>query len=163
MPKKKVKKVKKVKSVKKTKAAKKKKIIKKIKPIKKGPKALGKVTHFFDRISVAIIKTAGTIKVGDFLRFLGKTGEFVQQVDSIQINHKNVPVVNKGAEIGIKVDQEAKVGSLVFPSSEKEAKPKFEYQPIIAKPANKILPPGPAALKELPKKDNLGDVKFLNF
>ncbi len=152
MPKKKVKKIKKVKSAKKVKAAKNKKV-----------KALGKVTHFFDRISVAIVKTAGTIKVGDFLRFLGKAGEFVQKVDSIQINHKNVPVVNKGAEIGIKVIQEAKVGSLVFPSSEKEAKPKFEYQPIMAKPANKILLPGAVVPKELPKKDNLGDVKFLSF
>jgi len=98
----------------------KKKTVKKKKSRKvKGPKSLGKITHYFDKISVAIIKTSATLKVGDYIFIHGKGGNnFHQTISSIQINHKNVPQVNRGAEIGIRVEKEVKIGGSIFKAEE---------------------------------------------
>jgi len=101
---------------KKVKLAKKKPVRKTAKP--KGPKVLGKITHIFDKISVAIIKVAATLKVGDYVQIKGKTTDFKQKVDSIQINHKNVPMVGKGAEIGLKVINQVRENDIVYTAEE---------------------------------------------
>lgn len=80
----------------------------------KTPKPIGKVTHFYDKINVGIIKLNAVLKVGDILRFAGKKGEFVQTVTSLQFNHKPIEKAAKGKEIGMKVDQKVNEGDLVF-------------------------------------------------
>lgn len=55
----------------------------------------GDVTHFFDKINVAVIKACCDIKVGDTLRFKGANTDCVHKVRSMQIDHKNVLTVPK--------------------------------------------------------------------
>jgi putative protease len=66
-------------------------------------KEIGKVTHFFPKISVAIIELSGTLKIGDNIAFRGATTDFTQKVDSMQIEHKQVKEAKKGQSIGMKV------------------------------------------------------------
>ena len=65
---------------------------------------LGKVTHYFTKIGVAIIEiTDGNVKVGDELHFKGHTSDFKQKVSSLQIEHENVEIAEPGQSIGMKV------------------------------------------------------------
>lgn len=80
----------------------------------KTPKPIGKITHFYDKISVGIIKLNAVLKVGDSLRFDGKKGEFTQTVTSLQFNRKPIEKAAKGKEIGMKVDQKVNEGDLVY-------------------------------------------------
>ena len=67
-------------------------------------KQIGKVTHYFDKIGVAIVELSAGLKVGDTVTFASKE-EFDQEISSMQIDHKEVESAKKGEVIGVKVDK----------------------------------------------------------
>jgi putative protease len=77
-------------------------------------KAIGKVAHFYPKISVAVIELTGKLKVGDKIE-IGKNEEdaFQQEVSSMQVEHKPVEKAKKGDAIGMKVDNPTKAGAVV--------------------------------------------------
>lgn len=75
---------------------------------------VGKITHYFDRIGVAVIELAATLKTGDRIKIVGHDQEFEQTVGSMQIEHQDIPEAKKGNAIGMKVDQPVKEGDQVF-------------------------------------------------
>lgn len=75
---------------------------------------LGKVIHFYDKISVAIIKLEKALKVGDKVKFVHGEDNFEQTIDSMQLEHEQVESGKKGQEIAVKVDRETKSGTLVY-------------------------------------------------
>ncbi|MEM3181420.1 MAG: hypothetical protein QW091_02170 [Candidatus Micrarchaeaceae archaeon] len=75
---------------------------------------VGKITHYYDKLGVAIVNVAGSIKKGDRVLVKGATTNFEQVVQSIQIEHINVDEANKGDIIGLKVDQPVKEGDAVY-------------------------------------------------
>lgn len=77
-------------------------------------KAVGKVTHYYDKIGVAIIELASALKVGDKVKFTKGDFEHEQAVDSMQIERANVDSAKKGAIIGIKVDVPIREGTMVY-------------------------------------------------
>ena len=69
-------------------------------------KLIGKITHYFGKIDVGIIKIEnGELNIGDTIHIKGHTSDFTQQVNSIQIEHEQIQKAKKGDDIGIKVDQ----------------------------------------------------------
>lgn len=80
--------------------------------------AVGKVTHYFDRISVAVLQLTETVRVGDILHFHGHATDFVQSVDSLQIEHKSVDEGNPGQEVALKVAQKVHPHDQVLKISE---------------------------------------------
>lgn len=83
-------------------------------PAKKSAKPIGKVTHFYDKISVGIVKFSAAVKLGDLLHFKGRKCDFVQAVNSLQFNHKSIEKAARGKEVGLKVKQKVEEGDLVF-------------------------------------------------
>ncbi|MDP2925288.1 MAG: hypothetical protein Q8N99_02865 [Nanoarchaeota archaeon] len=77
-------------------------------------KEIGKVFHFFDKVSVAAIELIGGIKLGDSLRFVGGEHDFTEVVDSIQIDGKNVESAKVGESVGIKVSEKIGKGAKVY-------------------------------------------------
>lgn len=76
---------------------------------------VGEITHYFDRIKVAVVKiNQGTILIGDRLTIASKPSPFVQKVWSMQIESQDVKVAKKGQLIGIKIDKQAAVGDVVY-------------------------------------------------
>lgn len=75
---------------------------------------IGKITHYYGSIGVGIIELSGNLKVGDTIHVKGKTGEFEQPVDSIQIEHKPVDSAGKGDVVGVKMAQKVKEGDEVY-------------------------------------------------
>ena len=79
---------------------------------------IGKVTHFYDKIAVAIVELSASLSVGDKIKF-SRGGEdmFEQTVDSIQIEHEQKDSAGKGDVVGLKVSQEVKEGAEVYKTS----------------------------------------------
>ena len=77
-------------------------------------KEIGKVTHFFDHISVAVLALTQKVKVGDTLHFLGHSTDFKQEVTSLQIEHKEVKEAKKGDDVALKVTQRVHPNDKVF-------------------------------------------------
>lgn len=80
----------------------------------KVPKPIGKVTHYYDKIGVGIIKLSAGIKLGEILRFKHKEDEFIQTVTSLQYSHKPVKSATKGKSVGVEVKQKVNEGDLVY-------------------------------------------------
>lgn len=81
-------------------------------------KEIGKITHFFGKISVGVIKLTDELRVGETIKIVGHDREFSQTVSSMQIEHQNVEKAGKGESIGLKVDQPVKKGDVVYKITE---------------------------------------------
>ena len=77
-------------------------------------KLVGKITHFYPKISVAVVELEDTLNVGD--KILIERGEesFEQIVESIQIEHENIQKAEAGQAVGLKLNERAKEGAQVF-------------------------------------------------
>ena len=75
---------------------------------------VGKVTHYFPRVGVAVVALLEDLKQGEEIRFTGIQTDFTQKVASMQIEHSMIVNATKGQEIGLKVDREVKVGDRVL-------------------------------------------------
>lgn len=74
-------------------------------------KKVGVITHYYDKIGVAVIELEGTLKVGDTIH-VHDSVDFTMEVSSIQIEHENVDKAGKGQSVGLKVDQPVKKGEV---------------------------------------------------
>lgn len=77
-------------------------------------KVIGKVTHYYDRIGVAVVALESPIRVGDTVRLKHGDAAFEQKVESLQVNHAPIAVAKAGEEVGMKVDQLATEGTLLI-------------------------------------------------
>ena len=87
---------------------------------------VGKVRRFFPRISVAVVAVeplfTATLKIGETIRITGEGSRsfkktrinFVQKVESMEINHAKIEEAKPGDVIGLKVIEEALEGCCVF-------------------------------------------------
>ena len=76
---------------------------------------VGKVTHYFTKIGVAVIEvTNGSIKVGDEVHIKGHTTDFKQKVNSMQIEHDKIEMVEPGQSIGMEVNEPVRANDLVY-------------------------------------------------
>jgi translation elongation factor EF-1alpha len=75
---------------------------------------IGKVTHYFDRIGVAVLQLTGTIRVGDTIHFHGHSTDFKQKVDSLQIEHQSVPEGNPGQDVALKTTEKVRPNDSVL-------------------------------------------------
>ena len=64
---------------------------------------IGHVTHYFNKINVAVLSIKDELKVGDTIHILGHTTDFTQKITSMQIEHKSVNSVKPGDDFAMKV------------------------------------------------------------
>ena len=75
---------------------------------------IGHVTHFFSKISVAVVKLMLPLSVGDRILVKGPSTDFEQIVESMQIEGKSIPRAEGGQNIGLKVVQPAREKDVVY-------------------------------------------------
>jgi putative protease len=86
-----------------------------VKKVKKEGKLIGKITHYFSNIEVAVINLSSPLKIGDTIRIVGgQETDFDQEVDSMQIDHKEMKSAKKGDSVGMKIDEKVHEGYKVF-------------------------------------------------
>jgi translation elongation factor EF-Tu-like GTPase len=77
-------------------------------------KLIGKITHYFGKIGVAVVQLEDTLKVGDTIRIVGGQIDFTQTVDSMEIEHQKVKEAKAGDSVGLKVNQKVREGYKVY-------------------------------------------------
>lgn len=77
-------------------------------------KPCGKITHYYDKIGVAVIDLSQSLAVGDKIKITGNDKEFTQEVLSMQMEHDSITKAQKGKTIGLKVDQPVNKHALVY-------------------------------------------------
>ncbi|UCF45580.1 MAG: translation elongation factor-like protein [Candidatus Bathyarchaeota archaeon] len=75
---------------------------------------VGRVTHFFSKISVAVVELTAPLVIGDHILVKGPSTDFEQVVESIQIEHKNIQRAEAGQSIGLKLAQRAREKDAVY-------------------------------------------------
>lgn len=76
-------------------------------------KEIGKVTHWYDKVGVAVVKLKSALKVGDKVKVTRGDNEYEETLTSMQIDHKDVSSAKKGDDAAIKLSQKAKEGSTI--------------------------------------------------
>lgn len=82
--------------------------------IQEEEKLIGKVTHYFGKIGVAVIKLEGTLEVGEKIRIVGGDVDFVQTVESMEIDRQKIEKAKPGQLVGLKVAQKVREGYKVY-------------------------------------------------
>lgn len=75
---------------------------------------IGVVSHYFNKISVAAINLEDELTVGDTIHIKGHTSDFIQKVESIQLEHKTINQAKRGEDIGIRVKESAREHDVVY-------------------------------------------------
>ena len=76
-------------------------------------KDIGKVTHYYGKLGVAIVELKSPLAAGDRVRIQGGTHDFDQEVSEMQVDHHTVEKAKKGDVIGLKVSEKAPQGATV--------------------------------------------------
>ncbi len=81
-----------------------------LKKISKQGKPIGKISHYFGNIKVAVIELSNALKVGEVIRIVGGETDFTQTVKSIEVEHKKKKAAKKGESVGLKVKEKVREG-----------------------------------------------------
>jgi putative protease len=77
-------------------------------------KLVGKISHYFDKIGVAVVDLTDTLEVGDEISIEGAATNFRQTVDSMEVEHQKIDKAKKGDAIGMKVADKVRNNDKVF-------------------------------------------------
>lgn len=75
---------------------------------------IGYITHFYNRISVAVLSLTDTLELGDKVHIFGHSTDFFQDVASIEIDHKKVSSVGPEDEVALKVIEPVRKGDVLY-------------------------------------------------
>lgn len=81
--------------------------------VKRSP--VGKISHYFGNIEVAVIELTSALNVGDVIRIVGgEETDFTQPVKSLEAEHEKIEKAKKGESVGLKVKEKVREGYLVY-------------------------------------------------
>lgn len=78
---------------------------------------IGKVIHYYPKISVAAVILEDHIARGDHIHIRGPHDDMHQSVTSIEIEHMPIEEAGPGQDVGIKVTERVHKGDVVFRES----------------------------------------------
>ena len=92
-----------------------KKAVKKLAKTVQKEKKIGKITHYFDKVRVIVVKLSDELKIGDTIRIVGgENTDFKQKIVSMEIDGEKIKKAKKGKVIGIKIKERAREGYKIF-------------------------------------------------
>ena len=77
-------------------------------------KGIGVITHYYDRLQVGVVQLNAPLKVGDTIHVKGAHNDFIQMIDSIQVEHHKIEQANAGDVVGIKLNQKVHEHDVVY-------------------------------------------------
>jgi len=75
---------------------------------------IGKVTHYYPRVSVAAVVLSDHLERGDRIHILGPHDDIRQTVTSMEYEHNPIMEADPGQDIGIRVPARVHEGDLVY-------------------------------------------------
>jgi len=77
-------------------------------------KEVGRITHYFSKIGVAVLELSDKLSVGDRVLIRGMTTNIEQTVDSMQIDRVDIESAEAGKSVGLKVEDRVREGDSVY-------------------------------------------------
>lgn len=84
---------------------------------------IGRVTHYYNHLNVAVLKLTEGLKVGDLIHILGHSTDFMQKVTSLQVEHLNVVEVNPGEDVALKVIEQVREHDVIYRVTDEDFEP----------------------------------------
>jgi len=76
---------------------------------------VGEITHYFNKIGVAVVALKAPLAIGDKITVESSEGKVLEQtVESMQIEHKTIEHAETGMEVGLKVNGKVHAGNKVY-------------------------------------------------
>lgn len=75
---------------------------------------IGKITNYYPKIGVGVVELKKDLLIGDKIRIERPSGSFSQIVKSMQIDHQALDHAKEGTTIGLKLDEPAQKGCMVY-------------------------------------------------
>ena len=86
---------------------------------------IGRVTHYYNHLCVAVLKLNERLKLGDKIHILGHVTDLTERVASMQVNHHTVVWVKPGDDVAIKVNEPVREHDIVYRVVEEAPEPHF--------------------------------------
>ena len=75
---------------------------------------VGRITHYYAHLHVAVVKLTEPLQVGDLIHILGHSTDFMQTVTSLQVDFHNVAGVNPCEDVALKVIEPAHEHDVIY-------------------------------------------------
>ena len=75
---------------------------------------IGEITHYYNKIGVAVLDLRDELNVGDKIHVIGHTTDLVQTVDSMEIDREKVQTAGPGDDVALKVEERVREGDELF-------------------------------------------------
>lgn len=75
---------------------------------------IGRIHHYYSKISVAIISLSGSLTVDEKIKVVGPKTEVEQVVRSMQVDHRSIEEAGSGDLVGLKVKGKVREGDRVY-------------------------------------------------
>ena len=75
---------------------------------------VGRVSDYFSHIMVAEVDLNAPLHVGDRIHIMGHTSDIEMNVDSRQIDHKDISQAKAGDSVGIRVPERVRRDDVVY-------------------------------------------------
>lgn len=84
---------------------------------------IGRVTHYYNHINVAVLKLTSILKLGDKVHIVGHSTDLIERVSSMEIGHHAVEWVGPGDDVAIKVYEPVHEHDVVYRVAEETFTP----------------------------------------
>ncbi len=81
-------------------------------------KEIGKITHYFGKVKVAVLALSEPLKVGDRIHIKGKHTDLTQVVGSLQLEHQPIQTAEPGMDTAMLVDSLVHEGDVIYKVTE---------------------------------------------
>jgi len=75
---------------------------------------VGRVTHYFSRLGVAVLELSGELQTGDLILILGHTTDLTQHVESLEVEHQKIKIAGPGMDVALQVAGPVREGDKVY-------------------------------------------------
>ena len=86
---------------------------------------IGRVTHYFNHLNVAVLNLKDDLKLGDKIHILGHVTDLTERVISMQVNHHAVVWVKPGNDVAVTVNEPVREHDIVYRVVEEIMDPHF--------------------------------------
>jgi putative protease len=86
---------------------------------------IGRVTHYYNHLNVAVLRLADSLKLGDKIHILGHVTDLTERVASMQVNHHTVMWVKPGDDVAVVVTEPVREHDIVYRVVEEVLEPYF--------------------------------------
>jgi hypothetical protein len=77
-------------------------------------KRIGKITHYYSRLSVAVLDLVDEIHLGDKIHIKGRLTDLSMSIESLEIEHQKIEAAKPGMEVALQVGGYVREGDEIF-------------------------------------------------